>query len=95
MRIKDISGGYVAIELDPGQCLAIAEACHHMGNEESEENQPERAAYFDLLQGTFQALALVALAKCAMGGDVIDTFSLAFARENYPVMPAATKEATR
>lgn len=93
VKIVDISGGYVAVELDPGQCLAIAEAAKTQGNDESENDAPERAAYFDLLGATFNALALVAMAKCAMGGDVIDTFSLDFARANYPVVPAPKKGA--
>lgn len=88
MQIKEILGGYVTVELDPGQCLALAEACHHKGNHESEDDAPERAAYFDLMQATFEALALVAMAKCAMGGDVIESFSLANARAQYPVVPA-------
>lgn len=93
MQIIGITGGYVAVELDPGQCLAIAEAANRQGNHESEHDAPERAAYFDLLEATFNALALVAMAKCAMGRQEIETFNLDWAREQYPVVPAPKKGA--
>lgn len=91
VSIKAIVGGYVTVHLDPGQCLALADACHTHGDEESEQDRPERAAYFDLLRAAFEALALVAVAKCAMNREHGDAYDLAAIRRNYPVMPTPAK----
>ena len=66
MNIKEITGGYVTVEIEVSTCLAIASACHLASNMAHDDKHPIHGQTFGLLWSAFEAFALVGAAHGSM-----------------------------
>ena len=73
MQLKEIRSGSVVVELDPGVCLAIAEACWAAGDHASDNRLATHGGTFTILRGAFEALAaLGAAGGYTVGGELAE-----------------------
>jgi hypothetical protein len=88
MWIKEIRGGSVLIELDPGTCLALAEACW-AGADYADDHKDltTHAGMFAVLRCLFESLALIGAGKGYGTTIEMSDWSLADVRKNWAFLP--------
>lgn len=87
MFLRTFDSGSVTIELDPGLCLVLADACLHAADDYSDDRNPAHANYLWALKAAFEGYALIGDAGgYARPGD-LDDWNLATTRKTWGTIP--------
>ena len=87
MRIKEVTNGSVLLDLDPGECLMLAEACGIAGEHFTDPATCRTGALLAQAAGYLEALALLGAVTnyVVKTRDLLDEWNLPLVRRDYGI----------
>jgi len=95
MRIKEVTNGSVLLDLDPGECLLLAEACGIVGEQFTDPATLRTGALLAQAAGYLEALALLGAVTnyVVKSGELLDEWNLPQVRRDYGITATVQEEA--